>query len=46
VFENRVLRGIYGSERDEVTAECSNYYNEDDQIRSMRWAGYVVRMGR
>jgi hypothetical protein len=58
VFENRVLREIFGPKRDEVTGEwrelhsgeLHNLYSSPDiirQIRSrtMRWAGYVARMG-
>jgi hypothetical protein len=26
-FENRVLRGIFGPKRDEVTGECTKLYN-------------------
>jgi hypothetical protein len=29
VFENRVLRRIFGPKRDEVTGECGNLYNEE-----------------
>jgi len=29
VFENRVLRGIFESKRDEVTGECRKPYNEE-----------------
>jgi hypothetical protein len=29
VFENRVLRGIFGLKRDEVTEEWRNLYNEE-----------------
>ena len=29
VFENRVLRGIFGPERDEETSECRNLHNEE-----------------
>jgi len=29
VFENRVLRGIFGSERDEVTGEWRKLHNEE-----------------
>ena len=25
MFENRVLRGIFGAERDELAGECNNY---------------------
>ena len=29
VFENRVLRGIFGAKRDEVTGEWRKLHNED-----------------
>jgi len=29
VFENRVLRGIFGPKRDELTGECRKLYNEE-----------------
>jgi hypothetical protein len=29
VFENRVLRRIFGAKRDEVTGECMKLYNEE-----------------
>jgi hypothetical protein len=29
VFENRVLRGIFGPKRDEVTGEWRNLHNEE-----------------
>jgi hypothetical protein len=29
VFENRVLRRIFGSKRDEVTGECRKLHNEE-----------------
>ena len=29
VFENRVLRGIFGSKRDEVTGEWRKLHNEE-----------------
>jgi hypothetical protein len=57
VFENRVLRRIFGPKRDEVTGqwrklhsgELHNLYSSPDimQIKSrrMRWAGHVARMG-
>jgi hypothetical protein len=57
VFENRVLRGIFGPKRDEVrvewrklqNGELHNLYSLPDirQIKSrrMRWAGHVACMG-
>jgi hypothetical protein len=57
VFENRVLRRIFGPKRDEVTGErrnlhsreLHNLYSSPDimQIKSrrMRWAGCVAHMG-
>jgi hypothetical protein len=57
VFENRVLRRIFGEKRDEVTGdwrelhnELHNLYSSQSIIRMikskrMRWVGHVVRMG-
>jgi hypothetical protein len=53
VFENRVLRRIFGPKRDEVTGrmeELHNLYSSPDIIRQvksrrMRWAGHVAPMG-
>jgi hypothetical protein len=57
VFENRVLRGIFGPKRGEVTGEWSKLHNEElndpyspnivqvIKSRRMRWAGHVARMG-
>jgi len=57
VFESRVLRGIFGPKRDEVTWEWRKLHNEElndhsspyivrvMKSRRMRWAEHVVRMG-
>jgi hypothetical protein len=57
VFENRVLRRIFGPKRDEVTGCWRKLQNEElhnsapsiirvIKSRRMRWAGHVGRMGR
>jgi hypothetical protein len=58
VFENRVLRKIFGPKRDEVTGgwrklhnkELRDLYSSPSIIRivklRMRWAGHVARMGK
>jgi hypothetical protein len=50
VYENSVLRRIFGSKRDEVTGEWRKLHSSPDIIsqiksRRMRWAGHVARMG-
>jgi len=57
VFENRVLRKIFGSRRNEVTEEWRKLHNEELNLHSspnifrviksrrMRWAEHVARMG-
>jgi hypothetical protein len=57
VFENRVLRRIFGPKRDKVTVEWRRLHNEElnDLYSSpntiwaiesrRRWAGHVARMG-
>jgi hypothetical protein len=56
VFENRVLRRIFGLKRDEVTGEWKKLHNKElrdlysspsiirIKPRRMRWAGHVARM--
>jgi hypothetical protein len=51
VFENRVMRRIFGPKRDEVTREwrkLHNLYSLPSVIRiikaRMRWTGHVARM--
>jgi hypothetical protein len=58
VFENRVLKRIFGSKRDEVTGEWRKLHNELNDLysspnivrviksRRMIWAGHVARMGK
>ena len=57
VFENRVLRRIFGPKRDEVTGEWRELHDELNDLyclpniiwviksRRMKWAEYVLRMG-
>jgi hypothetical protein len=56
VFENKVLRRIFGTKRDEVTGEWRKLHNEElrdfyciiriIKPRRIRWAGHVARMGK
>ena len=57
MFENRVLRRIFGPKRDEVKREWRKLHNELDDLcstpnivwvtksRRIRWAGHVTHMG-
>jgi hypothetical protein len=57
VFENRVLRRIFGPKMAEVTGEWRKLHNEElrdlysssviriIKSRRIRWAGHVARMG-
>jgi hypothetical protein len=55
VFENRMLRRVFGPKKDEVTGEWRKLHNEElndltntvrvVKSRRMRWAGHVARMG-
>jgi hypothetical protein len=57
VFENRVLKRIFGPKRNEVTGDWRELHNEElrnlyssasiiIKSRRMRWTGHVARMGR
>jgi hypothetical protein len=58
VFENRMLRRIFGPKRDEVTGEWRKLHNKElhdlysspniiiIKSRRMRWVGHVARMGK
>jgi hypothetical protein len=57
VFENRVLKRIFGPKRDEVTGDWRKLHNEElynlysspnrmIKSRRMRWSGHVARKGR
>jgi hypothetical protein len=56
VFENRVLRRVFGPKRDKVTGEWRKLHDEElhdlycspnitQVIRRVRWAGHVARIG-
>jgi hypothetical protein len=42
VFENRVLRRIFGPKRDEVTGGCRKLYNEE--LHSLYSSASIIRM--
>jgi len=42
VFENRVLRGIFGSKRDEVTGEWRKIHNEE--LDNLYCSPYIIRV--
>jgi len=54
MFKNRVLRGIFGPNTDDVTVQWRKLHNDlycspnivrVIKSRRMRWAGYVASMG-
>ena len=55
MFENRVLKRIFGPKRDEVTGEWKKLHNEEIndlysspniiQVIKSRWVGHVARTG-
>jgi hypothetical protein len=42
VFENRVLRRIFGSRRDEVTEDCRKLHNEE--LHNLYSSPNIIRM--
>ena len=42
VFENRVLRGVFGSEKNEVTREWRKLHNEE--LNDLYCSPYIVRL--
>jgi hypothetical protein len=42
VFENRLLRRIFGSKRDEVTRDCRRLHNEE--LRNLYSSPGIIRM--
>jgi PAS domain-containing protein len=42
VFENRVLRRIFGRKRDEVTGEWRNLYNEE--LHDLHYSQSIIRI--
>jgi hypothetical protein len=56
VFENTVLRRVFGPTRNEVTGEYRTLHNEERndlycspnviRVIKSRWAGHVAHMGR
>jgi hypothetical protein len=48
VYDNRVLKKIFGPKRDEVMGGWRKLHNKElhkIKSRRMRWAGHVARMG-
>jgi hypothetical protein len=48
VFENRIVREIFGSKMDEIVGEWRKLHKEELRnmySRSITWAGHVTRMG-
>jgi hypothetical protein len=47
VFENRELRRIFGTKRDDMTEGWRKLHSEElhNRPKRMRWAGHVARIG-
>jgi len=53
VFENRVLRDIFGPKKEEATGECRKLHDQDHILftrywvikKRMRWVGHVEHKG-
>jgi hypothetical protein len=43
VFENRVLRIIFGPKRDEVTGEWKKLHNEELELHNLYSSPYIIR---
>jgi hypothetical protein len=43
VFENRVLRRIFGPKRDEVTGEWRKLHNEELELHNLYSSPYIIR---
>jgi hypothetical protein len=46
VFENRVLRRIYGSKRDEVTGEWRKLRVHNEEVRDLHYSPNIIRVNK
>jgi hypothetical protein len=44
VFENKMLRRIFGPKRDEVTGDWRILHNEDDELHNLYSLPSIIRM--